>query len=220
MFVCLFEGYEIFNWIMQAIFSVEFSVDPNNGASISGGPLSATYKLDHFDLHWGSRNGQGSEHKIDENGWVKTKPKLRCPWFYMKSFQVRSRAPVNSLQVLLRQLHCCRSCKSEWLPCHCGHFDKRGLQVWVGAHTLSGGHHGALVQSRGTITKWYRYPYRNGSYSRPICVKHWVRKTNHWQTYEPKSFREKVLFISVVYGECITTRAPWQALGVMKLSNG
>ena len=53
---------------MQAMFSVEFSVDPNNGASISGGPLSAIYKLDHFDLHWGSRTGQGSEHKIDEMG--------------------------------------------------------------------------------------------------------------------------------------------------------
>ena len=71
---------------MQAIITVEFSVDPNNGASISGGPLSATYKLDHFDLHWGSRTGQGSEHKIDEMGWVKTKPNLQWPMIVHEEF--------------------------------------------------------------------------------------------------------------------------------------
>ena len=68
MFVCQFDGYKIFNGIMRTILTVEFRVDPNREASISGGPLSATYKLDHFDLHWGSRMGQGSEHMIDDMG--------------------------------------------------------------------------------------------------------------------------------------------------------
>ena len=52
---------------------MEFSVNPENDASISGGPLNGSYKLDHFELHWGSRQGQGSEHKIDEMRRAKTK---------------------------------------------------------------------------------------------------------------------------------------------------
>ena len=46
--------------------AVKFSVDPSYDASISGGPLSGSYKLDHFVLHWGSTQGQGSEHTLED----------------------------------------------------------------------------------------------------------------------------------------------------------
>ena len=45
--------------------SVKFNVDEMMGASISGGPLSDTYILSQFHLHWGSENGQGSEHTLN-----------------------------------------------------------------------------------------------------------------------------------------------------------
>lgn len=32
---------------------------------LSGGPLSAKYKLEQFHFHWGSCDDQGSEHTID-----------------------------------------------------------------------------------------------------------------------------------------------------------
>ena len=48
------------------MLAVKFSVDPSYDASISGGPLSGAYKLDHFTLHWGSTQGQGSEHTLEE----------------------------------------------------------------------------------------------------------------------------------------------------------
>ena len=46
-------------------YAIKFSVDPSYGASISGGPLSEPYTLDHLTLHWGSRQGQGSEHTLE-----------------------------------------------------------------------------------------------------------------------------------------------------------
>ena len=44
---------------------VKFTVDESYGASISGGPLSESYILNQFHLHWGSQRDQGSEHTID-----------------------------------------------------------------------------------------------------------------------------------------------------------
>ena len=46
-------------------FAVKFAVDESYGASISGGPLSESYTLNQFHLHWGSESGQGSEHTVD-----------------------------------------------------------------------------------------------------------------------------------------------------------
>lgn len=34
-------------------------------SEISGGPLDSTYCLEQFHLHWGDKNGHGSEHTID-----------------------------------------------------------------------------------------------------------------------------------------------------------
>ena len=48
------------------MIAVKFTVDPSYDASISGGPLSEAYKLDHFTIHWGSAQGQGSEHTLEE----------------------------------------------------------------------------------------------------------------------------------------------------------
>ena len=45
--------------------SVKFSVDESHGARISGGPLNNSYILNQFHLHWGSTNGQGSEHTLN-----------------------------------------------------------------------------------------------------------------------------------------------------------
>ena len=46
-------------------YAIKFSVDPSYEASISGGPLSEPYNLDHITLHWGSARGQGSEHTLE-----------------------------------------------------------------------------------------------------------------------------------------------------------
>lgn len=35
------------------------------GAELTGGPLSETYKLKQFHLHFGCKNNRGSEHKLD-----------------------------------------------------------------------------------------------------------------------------------------------------------
>ena len=51
--------------IRMSSIAVKFSVDENFGDSISGGPLTDTYKLNQFHLHWGSQQGQGSEHTVD-----------------------------------------------------------------------------------------------------------------------------------------------------------
>ena len=43
-------------------------MDDSKPATISGGPLTnRTYTLDSLHLHWGSENGQGSEHTVDGN---------------------------------------------------------------------------------------------------------------------------------------------------------
>ena len=49
---------------------MKFNVDEMMGASISGGPLSDTYTLSQFHLHWGSENGQGSEHTLNGERWI------------------------------------------------------------------------------------------------------------------------------------------------------
>jgi len=45
--------------------TLKFSVDESHGARISGGPLNNSYILNQFHLHWGSTNGQGSEHTLN-----------------------------------------------------------------------------------------------------------------------------------------------------------
>ena len=49
---------------------MKYNVDEMMGASISGGPLSDTYTLAQFHLHWGSENGQGSEHTLNGERWI------------------------------------------------------------------------------------------------------------------------------------------------------
>ena len=46
--------------------AVRYEVDSSSGAAITGGPLGTTiYKLGEFQLHWGVKEGQGSEHQIN-----------------------------------------------------------------------------------------------------------------------------------------------------------
>jgi carbonic anhydrase len=33
---------------------------------LKGGPLEGTYRLVQFHFHWGSNDGQGSEHTVDK----------------------------------------------------------------------------------------------------------------------------------------------------------
>ena len=95
-------SFEILDVIIHRItIAVEFNVDPKNRASIYGGPLTGTYNLDHFDIHWGSRQGQGAEHKIDEERWESTGVRFwPVDWSHLY-FQLWGRTPVNSLQVIL-----------------------------------------------------------------------------------------------------------------------
>ena len=51
--------------IFVFVFLVQFDVDEDFAASVSGGPLSESYTLNQFHLHWGSQLGQGSEHTVD-----------------------------------------------------------------------------------------------------------------------------------------------------------
>ena len=57
--------YEFNPNILVFVLLVQFAVDESFGASISGGPLSESYTLNQFHLHWGSQLGQGSEHTVD-----------------------------------------------------------------------------------------------------------------------------------------------------------
>ncbi|XP_054840575.1 carbonic anhydrase 2 [Eublepharis macularius] len=45
-------------------FNVEFD-DSADKCVLKGGPLEGTYRLIQFHIHWGSREGQGSEHSVD-----------------------------------------------------------------------------------------------------------------------------------------------------------
>ena len=41
-------------------------MDSSSGAAITGGPLGTDiYRLGEFQLHWGGKEGQGSEHQIN-----------------------------------------------------------------------------------------------------------------------------------------------------------
>ncbi|XP_008835148.1 carbonic anhydrase 2 [Nannospalax galili] len=46
-------------------FNVEFD-DSQDKAVLKGGPLHGTYRLIQFHFHWGSSDGQGSEHTVDK----------------------------------------------------------------------------------------------------------------------------------------------------------
>ncbi|KAM5157287.1 carbonic anhydrase 2-like [Mantella aurantiaca] len=45
-------------------FNVEFE-DSDDRSVLKGGALEGTYRLKQFHFHWGSCNGQGSEHTVD-----------------------------------------------------------------------------------------------------------------------------------------------------------
>ncbi|XP_044279852.1 carbonic anhydrase 2-like [Varanus komodoensis] len=45
-------------------FNVEFD-DSGDKCVLKGGPIEGTYKLIQFHIHWGSCEGQGSEHTVD-----------------------------------------------------------------------------------------------------------------------------------------------------------
>ena len=46
--------------------TVRYEVDSSSGAAITGGSLGTdVYNLGEFQLHWGSKEGQGSEHTIN-----------------------------------------------------------------------------------------------------------------------------------------------------------
>ncbi|XP_011374234.2 carbonic anhydrase 2 [Pteropus vampyrus] len=46
-------------------FNVEFD-DSQDKAVLTGGPLQGTYRLIQIHLHWGSSDGQGSEHTVNQ----------------------------------------------------------------------------------------------------------------------------------------------------------
>lgn len=37
---------------------------------LKGGPLADTYRLVQFHFHWGSSDGQGSEHRVDQKKYA------------------------------------------------------------------------------------------------------------------------------------------------------
>uniref|UniRef100_A0ABI7XZ38 Carbonic anhydrase n=1 Tax=Felis catus TaxID=9685 RepID=A0ABI7XZ38_FELCA len=50
-------------------FNVEFD-DSQDKAVLKGGPLTGTYRLIQFHFHWGSSDGQGSEHTVDKKKYA------------------------------------------------------------------------------------------------------------------------------------------------------
>ncbi|XP_008158591.2 carbonic anhydrase 2 [Eptesicus fuscus] len=50
-------------------FNVEFD-DSQDTAVLKGGPLADTYRLVQFHFHWGSSDGQGSEHRVDQKKYA------------------------------------------------------------------------------------------------------------------------------------------------------
>uniref|UniRef100_A0A2K5DZE5 Carbonic anhydrase n=1 Tax=Aotus nancymaae TaxID=37293 RepID=A0A2K5DZE5_AOTNA len=50
-------------------FNVEFD-DSQDKAVLKGGPLDGTYRLIQFHFHWGSTDGQGSEHTVDKKKYA------------------------------------------------------------------------------------------------------------------------------------------------------
>uniref|UniRef100_A0A2R9ATI3 Carbonic anhydrase n=2 Tax=Pan TaxID=9596 RepID=A0A2R9ATI3_PANPA len=50
-------------------FNVEFD-DSQDKAVLKGGPLDGTYRLIQFHFHWGSLDGQGSEHTVDKKKYA------------------------------------------------------------------------------------------------------------------------------------------------------
>ncbi|KAM5137587.1 carbonic anhydrase 2 [Callospermophilus lateralis] len=50
-------------------FNVEFD-DSQDTAALKGGPLDGTYRLIQFHFHWGSSDGQGSEHTVDKTTYA------------------------------------------------------------------------------------------------------------------------------------------------------
>uniref|UniRef100_G1QEP0 Carbonic anhydrase n=1 Tax=Myotis lucifugus TaxID=59463 RepID=G1QEP0_MYOLU len=50
-------------------FNVEFD-DSQDTAVLKGGPLADTYRLVQFHFHWGSCDGQGSEHTVDQEKYA------------------------------------------------------------------------------------------------------------------------------------------------------
>ncbi|XP_040849597.1 carbonic anhydrase 2 isoform X1 [Ochotona curzoniae] len=50
-------------------FNVEFD-DSNDKAVLKDGPLEGTYRLIQFHFHWGSADGQGSEHTVNKKKYA------------------------------------------------------------------------------------------------------------------------------------------------------
>ncbi|XP_006880616.1 PREDICTED: carbonic anhydrase 2 [Elephantulus edwardii] len=50
-------------------FNVEFD-DSQDKSVLRGGPLDGTYRLIQFHFHWGSSDGQGSEHTVDSQKYA------------------------------------------------------------------------------------------------------------------------------------------------------
>ncbi|XP_030624287.1 carbonic anhydrase-like [Chanos chanos] len=44
-------------------FQVTFA-DDNDNSTLTGGPISGTYRLKQFHFHWGANDGRGSEHTV------------------------------------------------------------------------------------------------------------------------------------------------------------
>ncbi|GAB5584079.1 carbonic anhydrase 2 [Prionailurus iriomotensis] len=55
-------------------FNVEFDDSQDKAADsdfvLKGGPLTGTYRLIQFHFHWGSSDGQGSEHTVDKKKYA------------------------------------------------------------------------------------------------------------------------------------------------------
>lgn len=47
---------------------------------LKGGPLDGTYRLVQFHFHWGSLDGQGSEHTVDKKKYA---AEVRYTFFFL-----------------------------------------------------------------------------------------------------------------------------------------
>ena len=122
--------YEFNPNILVFVLLVQFAVDESFGASISGGPLSESYTLNQFHLHWGSQLGQGSEHTVDGERLDLKRYYKRCQSLNPAlNFQLWRRATLGPLQVNLWQHLSCSGRRTEWFPSRGWDIHERGVQV-------------------------------------------------------------------------------------------
>uniref|UniRef100_A0A8D0WSZ6 Carbonic anhydrase 2 n=1 Tax=Sus scrofa TaxID=9823 RepID=A0A8D0WSZ6_PIG len=112
-------------------FNVEFDSSQDKGV-LEGGPLAGTYRLIQFHFHWGSSDGQGSEHTVDKkkyaaevsNQWVLVH---NLEKFYCRAAQIKTGEIGNAQPGLQKIVDVLDSIKTKGKSVEFTGFDPRDL---------------------------------------------------------------------------------------------